>query len=566
MLDGREIAIQPRVFDVLTHLLRNHDRVVPKHELLDAVWNDIHVTENSLQRAISVARRTLKEGGLPEALRAYPRQGYRFCAPLAVVEDEPSRGSRTLNARWAYAESRFEEAAEEFAEADRKSDLPGVPLEHWGESLYAVGRGADACAPLERAVAAHSVVNDRRGAARAALLLCKIHIERKNDAVAAGWLQRATALLQGQTPSVEEGLLSWTEGRMAALRGDHASALLASRRSQELARKFDDADLEALALLDSGAWLQALQEFDEGVALHDEAAALALSGALSPRVAALVYCGVIWSCRNRADWRRAGQWSDEFTRYCDSLNIPGYPGLCTLHRAEVMHFRGELEPALDEARRACALLPTVAPWAEGEGHRIRGEIELTFGRLAAAEAAFQRAHELGWEPQPGYALLLVERGETAAAIRGLERALDASDWANQQRRALLFGHLALVSARAGEIERAEAAVQAMNECATLDETPALQSVRDEAQAAILIEIGDLEGAESASRSARERWLAVGAPLQAARVGLQRAQLLFDMGDPRGAELELRSASRVFDRAGAEAFSKRCDALAAKLVG
>jgi hypothetical protein len=32
------IPVQPLVFDLLTYLLQNHDRVVSKHDLLGAVW------------------------------------------------------------------------------------------------------------------------------------------------------------------------------------------------------------------------------------------------------------------------------------------------------------------------------------------------------------------------------------------------------------------------------------------------------------------------------------------------------------------------------------------------
>jgi len=78
-LRDREMALQPRVLDVLLHLVCHRDRVVPKDELLETVWPDAIVTESSLQRAISLARAALREGGLEEAIRSYPRRGYRFC-------------------------------------------------------------------------------------------------------------------------------------------------------------------------------------------------------------------------------------------------------------------------------------------------------------------------------------------------------------------------------------------------------------------------------------------------------------------------------------------------------
>ena len=78
----QEIRLQPRLFDLLAHLLRHRDRVVSKDELLDALWPDLTVTESSLQRAVSLVRAALRQGGLDEAIRTVTRQGYRFCAEL----------------------------------------------------------------------------------------------------------------------------------------------------------------------------------------------------------------------------------------------------------------------------------------------------------------------------------------------------------------------------------------------------------------------------------------------------------------------------------------------------
>ena len=85
-LRGAAQKIQPRVFDLLAYLIRNAGRVVPKDELMDALWPDLTVTEASLQRAVSLARSALAAGGLDTAIRSYVRHGYRFAI------DEPGLG------------------------------------------------------------------------------------------------------------------------------------------------------------------------------------------------------------------------------------------------------------------------------------------------------------------------------------------------------------------------------------------------------------------------------------------------------------------------------------------
>jgi DNA-binding winged helix-turn-helix (wHTH) protein len=58
---GAAVALEPRVFKLLVFLIENRDRLVEKEEILDVVWKDVNVTENSLASAIAKLRRTLGE-------------------------------------------------------------------------------------------------------------------------------------------------------------------------------------------------------------------------------------------------------------------------------------------------------------------------------------------------------------------------------------------------------------------------------------------------------------------------------------------------------------------------
>ena len=72
-VDGETRALQPQVFDLLVYLVENHERVVPKQELLETLWPDTVVTESSIQRGVSLARSALGERG-PELIQTFPRQ------------------------------------------------------------------------------------------------------------------------------------------------------------------------------------------------------------------------------------------------------------------------------------------------------------------------------------------------------------------------------------------------------------------------------------------------------------------------------------------------------------
>ena len=54
--NGEPVLIEPQVFDVIVHLLRNRDRLVTKEELLDEVWGTRFVTESTLTTRIKTAR------------------------------------------------------------------------------------------------------------------------------------------------------------------------------------------------------------------------------------------------------------------------------------------------------------------------------------------------------------------------------------------------------------------------------------------------------------------------------------------------------------------------------
>jgi len=84
------IALRPKVYQVLTDLLKHHDRVVLKQELLDHVWPDQVVGDAALNSYIMDIRKALGDGGGSQRfLRTLRGRGYRFIAPVEV--QEPAR-------------------------------------------------------------------------------------------------------------------------------------------------------------------------------------------------------------------------------------------------------------------------------------------------------------------------------------------------------------------------------------------------------------------------------------------------------------------------------------------
>jgi TolB-like protein/Flp pilus assembly protein TadD len=73
------VPMEPQVFDLLVHLVRNHDRIVTKDELIEAVWKGRAISEAALSSRISAARRAVGDSGAEQKLiRTLNKRGFRF--------------------------------------------------------------------------------------------------------------------------------------------------------------------------------------------------------------------------------------------------------------------------------------------------------------------------------------------------------------------------------------------------------------------------------------------------------------------------------------------------------
>lgn len=91
--DATEIRLRPQSFDVLCYLVENHGRLVPKAELMDAIWGNTVVTDGSLTHCLIDIRKALGDSSR-EIVRTVPRRGFIFDESLedvgATVETHPA--------------------------------------------------------------------------------------------------------------------------------------------------------------------------------------------------------------------------------------------------------------------------------------------------------------------------------------------------------------------------------------------------------------------------------------------------------------------------------------------
>jgi class 3 adenylate cyclase len=463
--------------------------------------------------------------------------------------------------RDAVARNAWREAFDLLGAADASRGLPPEDLEHLAEAAFWSGRLPACIDAYERAYAAYLEQRNQRRAGVVALELAREYQHKLAHSIAAGWFNRAKSLLEQEPESPEYGYLVLARVSGALGEGALDRALEHARRAVEIGSRSGDRDLEALALHKQGCVLVAKGEVVEGLALLDEATVAAVSGGLRTLTTAIIYCNTIDCCRDLADYRRAGEWTEAATRWCEKQAISGFPGICRVRRAEVMRLRGAWAQAEQEARRACGELQEFVPDVAGAGFYEIGEIRLRLGDLPAAEEAFRQAHELGREPQPGLSLLRLAQGKVEIAAAAIRGALEDESWDRLARARLLPARVEIALA-AGDLEGSRAAAEELEGIAQAYASPALEAVAACARAALQLEEGDAAGALRNIRRGGQLWRELDMPYEAARARMQMAAALRLAGDEDSAQLELQSARSAFERLGAAPEARR----AAELLG
>lgn len=451
--------------------------------------------------------------------------------------------------REALARRAWSEAYEQFTSAEAEGALGAEDLALLGKAAYWTGRPSESIEADERAYAAFLERGDHERAALLALRLRRQHAMRLAGSVAKGWLGRAEKLLEGRPDSAATGYLAIAHAELAMNRGGFGDALTHIERALAVAETSADRDLLAWAVMRKGMVLVSMGRLDDGWSLMEEVAAAAAGGELGVFTTGAVFCNVVSMSRDMADYTRAREWSDAAKRWCERQAITGFPGVCRVHRAEVMRLIGSWGEAEQEVTKATVELRDFNPLYAGMAFHELGEVRLRMGDLAAAEEAFNQAHALGEDPQPGLALLRLAEGKLEAAASSIDRSLEALTWDKLARARLLPSKAEIARANEDAVA-ARAAAEELDAIATEFDTTAIHAGADWAHGIADLAEGETASAARRFRGARRRWQEVDAPYEAARAGVLLAEALRSEGDREAAEMELRSAQATFERLGA----------------
>lgn len=449
------------------------------------------------------------------------------------------------------------EALELLTAADGEEELAGPDLELLAVAAFFTGRAELGYEVKERAFAAHLGAGDPVRAGYLAIDLAQDAWHTGRRSIASAWIRRAESLL-GEGETYAHGYLALIRSEAASGSGDVDAALRLAEQALEIAGRTDDRDLRAQALSTLGALKIATGAAPDGLALMEEASIAAVSGELSPFTSGVTACRMISACRDLTDYRRASEWIEATERYCRRQSVSGFPGVCRIHRAEVVAVQGGWDQAEHELEQATAELESYqATPPQADGFYALGEIRRQRGDLEAAEAALREAHARGRSPHPALALIRLARGDVKGAVAAIDAAVADETW-NRWARARLLPAQAEILVAAGHVARARAAVDELGEIVAEYPSPALVAGRQAATGRVLLAEGDAGAAARELRAAVRGWRQVGAPYEVARSRALLARALRALDDDGDADLELRAAMDEFRRLGAQV-----DALAAE---
>ncbi len=96
---GGLCKLEPKAFNVLCYLIKHRDRIVPKEELLDELWDSPYISDAALNSCIMAARRAVGDSGnIQQVIKTQRGRGYRFIAsiiehPTAMDERRAETGA-----------------------------------------------------------------------------------------------------------------------------------------------------------------------------------------------------------------------------------------------------------------------------------------------------------------------------------------------------------------------------------------------------------------------------------------------------------------------------------------
>ncbi len=411
--DGQEVKLRPKSFELLKYLVPRSGRLVGRAELMQAIWPDTFVSDESLAQCLVEVRRALEDNS-QRLVKTVPRRGYIF-APKLDEGPAASPAGRRRRVALGVAALLLGGAGiaaviwRVFPRAARPATVAVLPFRLLSHN------GGDEATGLGMADAVITRLSNLRQTTVRPTSAVRRYLETGTDALAAGQQLQADWVVEGSLQRSGERLRVTVQ--LLSVRGGKPT----------WAETFDERFTD---------WFTVQDLISERVA---DALAVELTGEERKRLARR-YTGdpetyqlyrrgrYHWNKRTGAGLRKALEHFQK-TIDRDAQYAPGWAGLADSYSLLGSHEYGELPPkeafpkATAAARRALEIDEALS-----EAHAALAFIQFSYEwDWAGAEREFRRALQL----QPGYAVaqqwyscysMAMGRAEAslAASLRGVE--------------------------------------------------------------------------------------------------------------------------------------------------
>lgn len=469
---------------------------------------------------------------------------------MAQALDHP-QADQLEAGRLAHSKNAWADALEALRAADAASPLEPEDIVRLADAAWWTADFDLAVALRERAYTLLVRSGEKVPAADLALTLAQDYNWRMQQAPALAFLARAERLLADEPEGAVHGSMMLMR-TLVDPELDVDRVLQLSRDGVAIARRHNDVNIETLGLIVEGKVLVNQGEVTRGLALIDEATNAAVTGELNAFTTGIVFCVTIGTCAELGDFQRAGDWTERAHQWCErNAGESGWPGMCRVHEAEVVGFRGDWALAESTARQAAAELANFAVDAAGAAFYEAGQVRLRVGDLEGAEEAFRKADEHARDPQPGLALLRLAQGKPETAQSTIRRALD-NPMHPPLWRVRMLPAAVKIGLLSGDLDLARTAVEELENTARTyaNPSPVMAAHAACCRGALLLSEGQYEPALGKVREALRMWQQVRAPYEAAEARTYLASIYEGLGDTDAALSELETALAAYEKLGA----------------
>lgn len=466
-------------------------------------------------------------------------------APLAEGDDE------LLAARDAYSRGDWRAAYGHFGRAHETAELNTDDLSSYGMAAWRLGYGRESIRLSEQAFNRLVADNNTQNAAMKAAEVALQWLNGGDMTITRVWLNRARRLLEKSPEDQALAYLLYVDSQLSVCDGQYDAGVQRAEELQEFVTRRGSPGLNALSLTASGLSKLPYARTSEAFAELDEAMMPVLAGQVPVDWASDIYCAVIHECYRLGDLSRMKTWTTAMDKWREGPEVSAswYGTTCEIHKWQLLSATSDYRELEQRLVNALAAIEDFHASTAGEGFYELGDLRRRLGDIDGARAAFARSREIGFDPQPGEALLRCQLGEDAAAWNDLRMRMDAEEDAVGRIR-LLPAAVDIALAR-GRIEDADRYCSELEEGAEKFDSPGFRAWALHARGAVLVKQGTPTEALPILQDALRRYRNTQRRYEMAQVYEHMSQAYQAAGDHDSAKSHAAQAESTYRQLGIE---------------